>query len=178
LDQLGTYDDPLPLIPFASCKVYLLSNEKNQSGNENRTLSEAIPRQRIKQYMQERHKWDKEIFDKVNLDAYAAAHRSNRRLERFSSRFANGWLPTRKRMRMIGTASNDECIWCHDTETQDHLFQCPHQSAWRDEFAERLDKHLTDSATEPTVKEEVLECTTSWLNQSTCPCKCDQLRIG
>jgi hypothetical protein len=37
LDQLGTYDDPLPLIPlipFPSCKVYLLSNEKYQSGNE------------------------------------------------------------------------------------------------------------------------------------------------
>jgi hypothetical protein len=160
------------------CKGYQLSNEKYQSGNENRTLSEAIPRQRIKQYMQERHKWDKETFDKVNLDAYAAARRSNRRLERFSSRFAHGWLPTRKRMRIIGTAGNDECIWCHDTETQDHLFQCPHQSAWRDEFIERLDKYLTDSATEPTVKEEVLECTTSWLNQSTCPCKCDQLRIG
>jgi hypothetical protein len=158
--------------------VYLLSNEKYQSGDESRTLSEAIPRQQIKQYMQERHKWDKETFDKVNLDAYATARRSNRRLERFSSRFAHGWLPTRKRMRTIGTAANDECIWCHDTETQDHLFQCPHQSAWRDEFVERLDKHLTDSATDPTVKEEVLECITSWLNQSNCPCKCDQLRIG
>jgi hypothetical protein len=158
------------------CKGYLLSNEKYQSGNENCTLSEAIPRQRIKQYMQERHKWDKETFDKVNLDAYAAARRSNQRLERFSSRFAHGWLPTRTRMRIIGTAGNDECIWCHDTETQDHLFQCPHQSAWRAEFIERLDKYLTDSATEPTVKE--VECTTSWLNQSTCPCKCDQLRIG
>jgi hypothetical protein len=67
-----------------------------------------------------------------------------------------------KRMRTIGTAANNECIWCHNTETQDHLFQCPHQSAWRNEFVERLDKHLTDSATEPTVKEEVLECTTSW----------------
>jgi hypothetical protein len=81
-------------------------------------------------------------------------------------------------MRTIGTPANNECIWCHDTETQDHLFQCPHQSAWRDEFVEHLDKHLTDSATEPTVKEEVLECITSWLNQSTCPCKCDQLRIS
>jgi hypothetical protein len=39
-------------------------------------------------------------------------------------------------------------------------------------------KHLTDSATDPTVKEEVLECITSWLNQTNCPCKCDQLRIG
>jgi hypothetical protein len=53
-----------------------------------------------------------------------------------------------------------------------------HQSAWRDEFVERLDKYLTNSATKPTVKEEVLECTTSWLNQSSCPCKCEQLRIG
>jgi hypothetical protein len=140
LDQLGTYDGPLPLIPFPSCKVYLLSNEKYQSGNENRTLSEATPRQQIKQYMQERHKWDKETFEKVKLDAYAAARRSNQRLERFSSRFAHGWLPTRIRMRTIGTAANDECIWCHDTETQDHLFQCPHQSVWRDEFVERLDK--------------------------------------
>jgi hypothetical protein len=76
--------------------VYLLSNEKYQSGDENRTLSEAIRHQQIKQYMQERHKWDKETFDKVNLDAYTAARRSNRRLERFSSRFAHGWLPTRK----------------------------------------------------------------------------------
>jgi hypothetical protein len=73
LDQLGTYDDPLPLILFPSCKVYLLSNEKYQSGDENRTLSEAIPRQQIKQYMQERHKWDKETFDNVNLDAYTGS---------------------------------------------------------------------------------------------------------
>jgi hypothetical protein len=81
-------------------------------------------------------------------------------------------------MRTIGIAANDECIWCHDTETQDHLFQCPHQSAWRDKFVECLDKHLTDSATKPNVKEEVLGSITSWLNQTNCPCKWDKLRIG
>jgi hypothetical protein len=81
-------------------------------------------------------------------------------------------------MRKFGTAANDKCIRCHDMEAQDRLFQCPHQSACRDEFIKRLNKHLVDSVTEPNVKEEVLECIASWLNQSTCPCKRDQLRIG
>ena len=89
LDQFGTYDEPLQSIPFPSCKGYLLSNGKHQSGDKTRTLRETIPRQQIKQYMQERHDWDKETFNKVNLDAYAAARRSNQRLERFSTRFAH-----------------------------------------------------------------------------------------
>jgi hypothetical protein len=120
--------------------MYLLHNEKYQSGDETRTLREAIPRQQLELYTKNRHDWDKETFDKVSLDAYATARRSNRRLERFSTRFAHGWLPIRKTMRAFGTAASDECIiWCHQSETQDQLFQCIHQSTWRAEFLERLE---------------------------------------
>jgi hypothetical protein len=119
--------------------------------------------------MQECHDWDKETFDKVNLDAYAAAP---------PPALPTAGCQPESVFAPIRTAANDECIWSHKTETQGHLFQRPHQSAWRDEFLERLNMHLTDSATEPTVKEEVLECTTSWLRQTACPCKCDHLRIG
>jgi hypothetical protein len=59
-------------------------------------------------------------------------------------------------------------------------FNAPHQSGWRDKFLERLerlDKHLKDSATEPNVKEEKIEYTTSWMHQTTCPCKCNQQRV-
>jgi hypothetical protein len=163
LDQFGTYDEPLQSIPFPSCKGYLLSNGKHQSGDKTRTLRETIPRQQIKQYMQERHDWDKETFNKVNLDAYAAARRSNRRLERFSTRFAHN-RDSRHLVPRHGYLRSP--------------LSMPPPQSWRGEFLERLEKHLMDSATEPNVKEEVLECTTSWLHQTTCPCKCDQLRIG
>ena len=129
-------------------------------------------------YMKDRHHWNQQTLDLVNLEAYVAARRSNRRLERFTTRFAHGWLPTRKRKHAMSSAANDECFWCHQTETQDHIFQCPHQSAWQDEFLERLDEHLTNTATDPTVKQEVIECSKSWLHQTVCSCKCDQQRIG
>ena len=117
-------------------------------------------------------------MDLVDLDAYAAARQSNRRLERFSTHFAHGWLPTRKRMHMFRSAATNNCIWCHQTENQDHLFQCPHQAEWKEGFLERLDQHLKVSETEPIVKQEVIECVESWLNQTSCPCNCDQRRIG
>jgi hypothetical protein len=79
---------------------------------------------------------------------------------------------------LMKSAANDKCFWCHQTETQDHLFQCPHQSTWQDEFLERLAAHLADTDTDPTVKEEVLECVESWLHQSSFPSRCDQRRIG
>jgi hypothetical protein len=178
LDQLAPYHEPLRLIPLQSCKVYLLHDEKYISGDEYRALKEALPQQQLKRYMMERHAWCQQTFESVNFKAYAAARRSNRRIERFTTRLAHGWLPTRKRKHAMNSAANDKCFWCHQTETQDHIFQCPHQSAWQDEFLERLANHLEDSTTDPTVKQEVLGCVESWLYQPPCPCKCDQQGIG
>jgi hypothetical protein len=103
LDQLAPYHVPLQLIPLPECKVYLLFEGKYLSGNETRTFREALPRKQLKQYLKKRHDWTERIFDSVNLDAYAAARQSNRRLERFTTRFAHGWLPTRKRKHVMST---------------------------------------------------------------------------
>jgi hypothetical protein len=68
------YDKPLPL---PSCKVYLLRNEKVSVRRQNLHPSRSNPPPADQAVHEEHHNWDKETFNKVNLEAYASARRSN-----------------------------------------------------------------------------------------------------
>jgi hypothetical protein len=60
-------------------------------GQQNSNFSRSAARKQltVKQYVKKRHCWTQQTLELVNLDEYATARQSNRRLQRYTTRFAH-----------------------------------------------------------------------------------------
>ena len=178
LQRMKSYHRPSPLLPLPTCPTYVLHRNQPITCFETSTLQTSYNRERLWQYMIERHKWSKRTAATVNLNALRAARNKSPSLQRFTTRLLQGHLPTLHRLHQQGRTTSNLCPRCQNEETHDHMFQCPHREEWREGFLERLDSHLKNHETD--VSKEVLECTRAWLKatQPNLQAHCNQLDVG
>jgi zinc-binding in reverse transcriptase len=143
--------------------MYVLHRNQPITCFETSTLQTSYNRERLWQYMIERHKWSKRTAATVNLNALRAARNKSPSLQRFTTRLLQGHVPTLHRLHQQGRTTSNLCPRCQNKETHDHMFQCPYREEWRKGFLKRLDSHLENHETDPYICEEVLECTRAWL---------------
>jgi hypothetical protein len=156
----------------------MIHRGKHPSGNEDRTRRTSIGTNRIIENMQARRSWTDATIQLVNLRAFTAARRKLRRFNRFSTRFAHGWLPTRDKLHTYGQVSSNTCILYNRIETQNHVVQCPQRAERREGFIERHSTNLSDKYTDPHTQNQFQTTMESWLLDEASPCNCEQRKIG
>jgi hypothetical protein len=120
----------------------------------------------MNKYLKTRNDWaDEDTVEDVDWTAYGRAiKRVEWKQQVLIVKQLHRLLPTADRLHKFKQQSHDRCKLCNQTETNDHLFQCPERGQWRAEFLVKLRKHLTSFRTAADIKTTIIANMTAWLN--------------
>ena len=74
-----------------------------------------------------------------------------------------GWLPVYYRINKM-TSEQRQCPLCQNSETIEHLFQCPERKEWHTSFVQQLQTQLQHLNTPPTLQLAIIEEFNNLLN--------------
>ena len=84
------------------------------------------------------------------------------------TKLSTGHIPVAHKMKQWGLAESNQCPFCQETETVDHLFQYPSKLATRHQEVElnTLQKFLRQKNTYPNLKDMLCKSVSAWCNQT------------
>jgi hypothetical protein len=131
-----------------------------------RTLRNEFSEYEIRAYLQQRNGWTAHILDSINWIAYRAAISAiTNQVRTFVIKFSHDWLPVGVRDYRNGAAT-DTYPQCIQLETTRHLYLCHSRTLWRDQFIDKLTKHLKDATSAAdlrcTIVEGIQQCIQQW----------------
>ena len=157
-------DDQLSTVAFPSCPAYLLNEGQIQSSQEMQPLRWKWSDFNLEDYYKGRLQMPKSVLRRINWQAYRISRRRLSPAEQtFATKILTRWLPTGKRIEKYG-ATATACHRCGDDETVDHLFQCPANKKWANDFLTRLEKFLQDNNTELDMQKALIAGIQNWLS--------------
>jgi hypothetical protein len=150
-EQLRSMPRPMKKIPFnpSSQAMLVIDNEYVTSDFKN-SIRDAATAQPLWDYIKEKENWTEAMMQKIDWTSNELALR---KLEFPQQMFVHkvvwGILPTHQDMERFGQHPTDTCPSCMtQTETIDHLWECPSRAQWRTDFVESMQKKLRSLDTE------------------------------
>jgi hypothetical protein len=129
---------------------------------EKRTLRNEFPEYEIRAYLQQRNGWTAHILVSINWTAYRAANSAiTNQVRTFVIEFNHDWLPVGVRDYRNGAAT-DTCPQCIQLKTTRHLYLCHSRTNWRDQFIDKLTKHLKDATSAADLRCTIVEGIQRW----------------
>jgi hypothetical protein len=124
--------------------------------------SRLFPEYELRAYLQQRNGWTAHILDSINWTAYRAAISAiTNQVRTFVIEFSHDWLPVGVWDYRNGAAT-DTCPQCIQLETTRHLYLCHSITLWRDQFIDKLTKHLKDASTATDLRCIIVEGIQKW----------------
>lgn len=144
----------LPIVDILPPAQALLDIEgKTITRYGRRAIFDAMYAQPMKSSVLRSHKWDERTFDLIDWNGLEIAMLSFSHAKRTSMvKLCNKQLPVGAIMRHRDSVTETgECPFCHEKETQEHLFSCQHNTG-RNKIRERLVKNLDSCGVAPDVR--------------------------
>jgi hypothetical protein len=149
------------------------------TSKESKTIRESMLAMELKAYFMRLHKWEENILQEICWEAIAQARKKNSdTMTIFTIKLTTSWLPVGSNELRQGTRCTDECPLCKTRETVPHLFQCPQRRKWQEAILEELSLELKKAGTKTSLKEEIIEGISAWLEGNESPHRSPQTRIG
>jgi hypothetical protein len=162
LEELRAADQPTEFYPLPACRAYLRDGIGHITSCEKRTLRNEFTEYEIRSYLQQRNGWTAHILDSINWTVYRAAISAiTNQVRIFAIKFSHDWLPVDVRDYRNGAAI-DTCPQCIQLETSRHLYHCHSRTLWRDQFIDKLTKHLKDATTAADLRCTIVEGIQKW----------------
>jgi hypothetical protein len=92
LDELREADTKTAFYPIPTCRGYLCDSTGYVTSHEIRTLRTDLTEYELREYLQRRNDWSKEVYDSISWPAYRSASAGlTDSLRTFVVKFSHGW---------------------------------------------------------------------------------------
>jgi hypothetical protein len=155
-------------------EVNFILNDYTINANVAKASTIAYHSISMRQYMKDKYNWTNQQLENI---WWKPQHRSMGKLNSNDlvriQKFIFNYLPTNKRKSLRQASHRDTCETCEDQiETENHMLRCESEKRYelREKWIEDLEFYLSKPHTPREVKDSILTCVTTWLNNEQTPC--------
>ena len=116
-------------------------------------------------YLQDKHRWDASTISDVDWAAFQRATARYQTSETHLLKLVHNKLPTRSETAKVNPHTSDQCHYCPERETFDHLLRCgnPQSHNFRKDLTDSLDSYFARSNTPPAFTHAFHSALQDWL---------------
>ena len=142
------------VIDLPAARIYFALNGQTITSQIQRHCLEALPRQELNEYMEQKFHWNRDDASQYDWENFAVARRTARPgMQVFITKLMFRLLPTAAREKRINLRECDKCQQCGEVEDIQHLFQCYKRGEWLPTLAFAVNSFCHKKQTKKSVRE-------------------------